>query len=253
MEVLLISILGLSIGVSSALLGLGGNILIVPLLPLFVDISLKETIATGIFTVFFLTLFNCYFFLKAKLIDLSTSLKLIFPTFLCSYLGAKFSNHFSETTITYLLVSIMILMIIRLNANLSFSPLHKNSKKEGIVLIVSGIISGFLAGLTGVGNGVILGPILLGFKIVDDKKVSPTINFMIMIACLSATFNNLDFTSVSLTRSGMVRIDIALSLLIPALLSSFVGRKLNTNISKQTRRLLVSFALIGLSLKLLVL
>lgn len=253
MEFLLIAILGMAIGVSSALLGLGGNILIVPLLPLFIDIPLKETIATGIFTVFFLTLFNCYFFLKSKLIDLKVGLKLILPTFIFSFIGAKYTNYFSESFITYSLVIIMVLMIIRLNTKLNFSSLESDSSKESFVLVLSGMISGFLAGLTGVGNGVILGPILLGFKLVDDKKVSPTINFMIMIACLSATFNNLDFSNISLERSGLVRIDVALYILFPALISSFFGRRMNTNISKKMRRLLVSVTLIGLSLKLLLL
>ena len=64
MILLLVGILGLVVGLLSTLLGLGGGILIVPALPLLIDLGQKSTIATSLLTISMLVSVNSWSFHK---------------------------------------------------------------------------------------------------------------------------------------------------------------------------------------------
>lgn len=252
MDILLIAILGGLIGISSALLGLGGNILIVPILPLFPlasSLSLKSVVATGIFTVFFLTLVNVFSFYRQKLIDFKLVLTLIIPTSLFSFLSSFHVDKVNDNVIKTLLILVMISMVIRL---LLFKKKESNTVNElnYPLLLGAGALSGSLAGLTGVGTGVLLGPLLLSLNLTDEKKVSPTINFLIMVACFFSSLNYLSFSEFNFPNSGLVRLDIALMIFIPAIFTAILGRKINKNISPRLRRWVVSSVLSLLIIKI---
>ena len=221
MTVFALSILGVIIGISSALLGLGGNIFIIPLMPLIVDIPLKEIIATGIFSVLLTTSLNSFFFFREKLIPLDITLSLVIPTFIFSFLGSKFASHANDSFILIILICIMIFMLVRLNIDLKSL---QNVKIGRVGLFAAGTVSGTMAGFTGIGSGVILGPLMLIFNLVEHKKISPTINFMIAIACFSATLNNMQVGESLNYQLGLIHLDLAFMIFIPAAVSSYIGR-----------------------------
>ncbi len=241
-------LIGLIIGLSASLLGLGGNIFIVPLLPLFTDFPLREVIATGIFTVFFVCLINVFFFWKKGLIDFKTCLSLILPTSIGSYASSYLSGEFSENLVLTLLIVTMSVMLIRLNITLKkvdiSSPL--------IFMLLGALISGFIAGLTGIGSGVILGPMLLAFGLVEPKRVSPIINVMIVVACFFSLINYLDFKNIVGYQVGSVHTDLSIAMIIPAGLTSIIGRKFNDKIDPVLRKKIVSLVLVILIFKLII-
>lgn len=239
-------ILGLFIGLSASLLGLGGNILIVPLLPLFTDLPLREVVATGIFTVFFVCLNNVFFFWRQGLIDFRTCLILLIPTSMGSYLSSFYSSRLSEDLIQGILIGIMALMVVKLNLKIKE---NRASKKPYHFMILGALVSGSLAGITGIGSGVILGPLLLAFGLTDHKKVSPVINVMIVVACFFSSLNYLNLNEWSHYRSGAVHLDLALLMILTSLPSSFLGRKFNHQIDPRLRKRIVSAVLGVLILK----
>ena len=246
MSEILIILLGSFVGISAALLGLGGNILIVPLLPLFTELSLQSVIATGILTVFFVTLFNVINFYRQGLIEFKIITLLFIPTSVSSFISSRLSSLVPEHIVKILFVLAMAAMVVKLFLPKKAS-LKKNNQKY--ILIAAGLFSGSLAGLTGVGTGILLAPLLLSLEITEDKKVSPTINFLIMVSCFFSSLNYLSFSNFSFPQSGLVRLDYVLLIAIPAILSSIIGRKLNSNISPKMRRIVVSLTLLFLIFK----
>lgn len=255
MEMVLLLLLGLSIGILSSLLGLGGNILIIPILPLITELNLKEVIATGIFTVFFITFVNVLAFYRKGLVNFKETIFLIIPTIVFSYLGSAYSKFLNDNVINYILISIMVSMVLKLN--LITSKDHSNSQnkirplKRRLIFLFSGSFSGVLAGITGIGSGLILGPILYGLKLLEKKRVSPAINLLIATACFFASLNNLSFSHFDWPRSGLVHFDISIYILLPALISSIYGRRWNSSIEEALRKKILSFVIIILILKLL--
>jgi uncharacterized membrane protein YfcA len=239
-------LLGSLVGISSALLGLGGNILIVPILPLISELPLQSVIATGIFTVFIVTLTNVINFYRQGLLDFKIIFYLFIPTSVSSYMSSHYATLIPENIIKILFLFVMIAMLIKL-----FLPKRENKKPQSfkLLLLIVGFFSGSLAGLTGVGTGILLAPLLLSMGITDEKKVSPTINFLIMVSCFFSSLNYLSFENLHYPNSGLVRIDYALAIALPAILSSILGRKMNSNISPKKRRIIVGLTLIALILK----
>lgn len=66
LELILLLSLGLVVGTFSALFGVGGGVLIVPLLPLAVNLSVRETIATSLFAIFLVVANNTLSFQRKK-------------------------------------------------------------------------------------------------------------------------------------------------------------------------------------------
>lgn len=239
-------LLGAFIGICSALLGLGGNILIVPILPLVSELTLSEVIATGIFTVFLVTVVNVSSFYRQGLIDFKLITILFIPTTVGSFVSSHFAPNFSENFIRILLIIVMCLMIAKLVINIRQ---QMSLKYKTFILVVAGFISGSLAGLTGIGTGILLAPLLLAFHLTAANKVSPTINFLIMLACASASLNYLDFTHWEGSKWGSVRVDYVVTLFLPALLTSKIGRSFNQTIQPRRRKLLVGASLSILAVK----
>lgn len=246
MSEILVILLGSFVGISAALLGLGGNILIVPLLPLITELSLQSIIATGILTVFFVTFFNVINFYRQGLLEFKIITLLFIPTSLSSFISSRLSSYVPEHMIKALFLFAMTGMVVKL-----FLPKKASLKKDNpkYLLTAAGLFSGSLAGITGVGTGILLAPLLLSLKITDDKKISPTINFLIMVSCFFSSLNYLSFSNFSYPQSGLVRLDYVLLIAVPAILSSIIGRKLNSNISPNTRRIVVGLTLLALIIK----
>ena len=247
--ILLLPVLGMLVGLGAALFGLGGNVFIIPLLPSIVDLTLRETISTGIFTVLFVTLVNVISFGSRGLVDWKLGAQLLLPTSLFSFISSKYAYLIPDSYSKLLLVAIMLFMAIRL-VLFKGSPHLKNGRFRMLFAQLAGVVSGSLAGLTGIGSGVILGPILLGFNLTEEKKVSPTINLLIFVACFFATLNNLNFGEFSFQSSGSVRIDYALLIFAFSLIGSWYGRRWNVQIESGLRKKVIAGILVLLCLKL---
>lgn len=231
---LLLLFLGVIIGLSSSLFGLGGNVFIIPILPLIIDIPIHSVVITGIFTVCILSALNCYFFYRQKLIDFKLIIRLLAPTFFASFLSSFYMTRFSSDNVSLLFSLVLFLMICKLN--IERTNQIKEHQNQDIKLLLLGMISGFIAGIIGVGNGLILAPFLLSTGIVEPRKVSPTINGLIFISCLSASLSHLYAVSAEHSQKNLIRFDIVFMILIGAVVSSFLGRKLNLEISAKSRK-----------------
>lgn len=247
-----LSLLGFAVGLVSSLLGLGGSVFIIPLLPLVVSLSLKSTIYTSILCVLFVTLFNVTMFAKDKLVDWKLGLSLFPLVSLASFLSSHFSHYFSDQVVKFLLVFIMISMVLKLlwkprKADGDIPPLKKN-----LISGIAGLLSGGLAGITGIGSGVVLGPTLLSLNLTDHKKVSPTINLLIFFTCLFSTIGNLNFHGGELQFKEAVDIKLSVIIFLFSLLGSYPGRKINKKISQTQRKIVVAVTLSLLALKVLI-
>ena len=249
-ETILIAILGGLIGFSSSVFGLGGNILIVPLLPLIIDLELPSVIATGIFTVLIVTFVNTLHFYRQGLLDFRLVTFLFLPTSVTSFISSHYAHLVPEPMIRIVFLGVMAGILMKLFRKKSTQQTTHSQTYIQVLLLSAGALSGLLAGLTGIGTGVILTPLLLSLAVTDERNVSPTINFLIMVSCFFSSINYLSWQTLSFPTSGLVHLDTALYLSIPALLSAIQGRKLNSTIDPRKRKIIVAVALLTLMVKL---
>ena len=86
-----------------------------------------------------------------------------------------------------------------------------------LTIIITGLITGFLAGVVGIGGGVILGPILLGFDIYPVVSTVTT-NFLVLLTSSS--------TSIQFILSNLMNYQYAFITTIFSVLGSYFGTKL---------------------------
>ncbi len=241
-------ILGFLVGVLSSLLGLGGSVLIIPMLPSLAAITFRETIATSLFTVTLVTLSNVIIYHFKRLV-VWRQVFILFPLIsLGSYLSARNSHLVDEEMIKALLILIMMIMFFRL---IRKNPLSFKIKGTDSIFFLPGVgfCTGLLSGITGIGGGLILTPTFIIKKIVDHNKISPTINCLIFLGSLTAVIGYMNFDD-SYPQLGAVHLNIGFTVFVFAFFGSLLGIRLNSKISEELRKRIFSTLLFVLALKL---
>ena len=229
----------MSIGLSSAFLGVGGGLIIAPLLPLFVQLGSAETMATSLFVVMVTVFVNSFFFIKKRLVDWSCFFYMSLGAVVCSALLAYVGGRSAD--VVFRLGLVLALLMILLNP-LAYWDLKPGRAKEFLL----GSFGGCLTGLSGVGSAV-FSPILFQFRWLEKKRIVPTVNAVmcvVTVGTLSALFLG--------HAQGMrlVHVDTGVLVLCGSFISSFAGRRLNAGPYEKQRRFLLKALVLALLIKM---
>ena len=242
--VVLTIVLGLSVGLLSTCLGLGGGIFFVTFLPyLYEGVDHITAIATGLASVFLIVGFNTFRFHQKGLVRWDIVMKLapsiLVSAFLAGTLATKVPNE------------ILILILAGALAFLSFWGFANHLKKVKRTsapfwkLSLLGTYSGVISGLTGIGSGAVTSTCFFNWNLVLNERVSPTSNAVMMITNLAALFAYMDFqSSFTLKQIGYVRLDLALLLFVASMITAHFGVQLQSRISEGNRRLAIASLLL---------
>ncbi|MDE0119755.1 MAG: sulfite exporter TauE/SafE family protein [Bdellovibrionales bacterium] len=233
-------LLGVSIGLSSSFLGVGGGLIMVPLLPLFLPLSAVETVATSLFVVMVTVFVNSLSFVRKGLVDWSYFFYIGFGSVswavLLSYISVQGMD------VIFRLGLVLALLFILLN------PLsYFNFKPSRVKSFFLGSCGGFLTGISGMGSSI-FSPIFFEFKWLEKKQIVPTVNAVMFVTTISV------LTILFLGHPkhfGLVHLYASLFILAGAFLSSFVGRCLNLGPYEKYRRVLLKVLVLCLLIKVL--
>lgn len=250
---------GLAAGIIAGLFGLGGGVIFTPILYLLFSASDLQNpeawaIGTSLFCTFTASLSSSvqqrksrnFYWREGGLIGLFGSIGI--------YLGKEVvtSGYYTETVFVGLF-SILLMTV----AFLFFRKNHRKEKDDESVAslglsssVLSGISSGFVAALAGVGGGVVLVPVMnLLYKVKMSKAVSIS-SLAIVIISISgwAQYAFLSGKISGLTQFTMGYVDFGtgLPLISGALIGGFLGVRMNHKLSAAVVR--VGFALLILVL-----
>jgi uncharacterized membrane protein YfcA len=108
--ILFLLIVGLGVGLTSSFLGAGGGVLVVPLLPHFMDISLKSVVATAQATVLFIVLFNTVSFRRSVKVPLKLTLLLSIGTASGAFVAARLNVASGDRTVALATISLLLFL-----------------------------------------------------------------------------------------------------------------------------------------------
>lgn len=191
-----LSVLSLFAGFLSSYMGIGGGIVIVSLLPVFTDFSPGETIQISLCLVFCLTLSNSLIFLRKNLVAWDWTIYLIAigggVAFFAGSLVPELSNFFLRFLLWCFLFLVVFFPFIA--KKLSYKMTAKNKLSSLIPIwfkIFGGALMGLCSGLTGVGGGIILSPLLHESSVLSLKKISPSLSFATLFMSVFALLGQL--------------------------------------------------------------
>ena len=247
--ILLIS--GCFAGLLGGMLGIGGGIVLMPILRFFVGLEAALASGTCIITVFFTTLGGAFRHYKLGHVNLRLILLVIAAGAVSSIIFSMFFPYFTRKPIwfdfgTGLLFSIISLrMIIEgLSDRLSrkTEEVHETEMRGGVLAKTGiGALAGAMPGLLGIGSGAILVP---AFTLLLRFPIKIAIGSSLTCFCLNA-FLSSGFKLFQ----GYTVIQIALPLCLGALFGSNVGAVINRHFPSSMLKITFGITFLCISFK----
>lgn len=250
---LIIFLTGIGVSFISTLFGLGGGIIMVPILSLILPYSHLEAIATSLATITLVAGLNTYNFNKKGVIVWKIVPWIALASSLFAFISAKASLYLPEK----ILVGIFLIFLLWVGLRtflLSDDKEQRKHKIEGKWLPLGiGALSGSLSGLTGIGGGGITTPLTLISGLVRNIQAAPTSNavmiFTTLFASLSFAFADTDINTKF--TFGYIHLDTVLLLFLGSTFFSWIGVLVNQNFSLFWRKTVLGCLLLFVCLRLL--
>jgi len=179
---------GIFVGFISAFFGVGGGMVLIPLL-LFSNFSMKEAVNISIvqmvFSSTFGTILNYKKYKDEVFYGLIVGLGGLVGGFLSKYLISNVSDIFLQ----YLFLVILLFAIYRL----FITPANNTKKKiepNRLFLFILGVIIGIIAMSIGVGGAVMLTPILVSFFNFNLKQTTATSLFFVFFSSIAGLISH---------------------------------------------------------------
>lgn len=226
--ILELSILGLIVGFMSGFFGIGGGTLLVPALML-IGYTIKEAIGISVMQMVFSSIFGSYLNLKKGAFIMKDGILLGIGGFL----GAQGSGFLVSYLSPFALSSIFIFSVCLAIYKFFMSPPDNDEPEIGskLAIFFVGFFVGMIAISIGIGGGLFLTPILVGFMNYKLQKAIGMSLFFIVFSSVSGF--------ISLASFGHVDYGVGLTIGLSSLVGVFLGVKYAHIINKKMHKKLL--------------
>jgi len=273
--ILLLSLLGLFAGFMGGLLGIGGGVIVVPILVLAFGLDTQHAVGTSLFMILFTALSGTVAYYRQKRIDWKIGLCATLVTVPGAALGAYATKLFSSRSLAIVfgvtIVLIAAFMIRRSTRKATDSTTSKSAQRNrdastskrvwsrkivdsaGTIFtynadIYSSLIflffAGFASGLLGIGGGLIVVPVLAAF-------VGVPMHLAVATSMLTMIFTSISGVSTHIAL-GHVRFDLAVPLVIGILFGTQVGARTARRLKSAKLELVFGIAVLGIGVVLII-
>ena len=236
--------LGFVAGLLGSIIGLGGGIIIVPVLTFF-GFPPTLTASNSIFAVFSNAAASSISYAKQKKIEYSIGLKLGLLSIPGTVIGAYISADITPSLFKILFGLILISASIYIFSKRKIEPKSYNISKQIMILAIgASFLAGIISGLFGVGGGIVFVPMMVIAMGLSMKNAAPTSQFILLFASASALITHTllghpDFYQALLLSSG-------------AFVGGLVGARLSLEIKENVLKILISIVMIAAAVKLFI-
>lgn len=235
-------LIGLAAGVVGGGLGVGGGIIMVPLL-VFIGLDRHRAHATSLAAIVLIAVTGAVSFGVSGEIGLDVGLTVGIGGILGSIIGATVMHRASPRSLTIVFAFVLLVAAIRMISG--GSPLPGSGDFTDLVqlLIALGIgaTAGFFAGLAGIGGGVVIVPasvLLLGLS---QHEAQGTSLAAIVLTALAGTVVNF--------RNQRVRLQDGLVVGIGGMVGSLAGSRLALGVEGRTLSLVFGFLILFVAIR----
>jgi uncharacterized membrane protein YfcA len=237
---------GLGVSALSTLFGLGGGIIMVPVLGLITPLSHLEIIATSLATIVFVALYNTINYHFQKLINWRIVPWIAVPSALFAFFSAKLSTHLNERLLIFIFLLFLIITAVRtLRISESKNEVQEGKDTKRMIPFGIGMISGLIASATGIGGGGVTTPLMLITGLVRNLQAAPTSNAIMIFTSLAGStgYAFTAFKSDNPLALGYIHPQLSLMLFLGSLVFSCFGYRLNKRITLFWRKTILSIIL----------
>lgn len=218
MEFTLLLLVGFVVGIFSGMFGIGGAVIMTPIL-ILMGYPENIALATPLVSAVASSVSGSLVYYKEKLINYRTGIIILLAALSTAWIGVMFSN-IPTSTLIYIKTGFMFLLAMRM----LFPDKHTTAKKASILLLlVIGAFAGFFSALIAIGGGLIF---VFTFSSLLKMEIKQTIATSLFCVGVLALVN-----SVLHYYKGNVDLTIALPILIGVFLGAQIGSRIAIKLS----------------------
>jgi len=231
-------LVGIFIGTMSGFFGIGGGMILIPIL-LVIGFDIKDAIGISIVQMVFSSVFGSYLNYKKGSLIIGEGIFVGFGGFVGGYIGGYVTEYISDTLLQFTFFGLLLFALFRL----FFSPNHEDdtqSKALSKSLLFSiGLVIGIFAITLGIGGSIILTPLLVGLLHYPIKKAVSAGLFFVAFSSVAGMISRLSSGTIDF-HNGLV---VAVASLIGVTLGIWLKDHVTSKNHKISLLLLYIFAL----------
>jgi len=246
--ILELALIGVLVGSIAGFFGVGGGMLLVPIL-MTIGFDIKSAISVSVVQMVFSSVYGSYLNYRRGKLHLNEGIWVGVGGLLGGVLGARLTDTLPKQVLEYVFLALILFAIVRIMTSKTAHIDQEEGSFSPLVLFVIGVVIGIIAMMLGVGGSVMLTPILVGFLHFPTKKASTAGLFFVVFSSTAGLIYKLfagTFHTVSLSTSEILSVAFA------AIIGVILGIKLKEIVSDSHHRrsmILLYIVILGLLLK----
>lgn len=216
-------VIGLIAGLLSGLFGVGGGTVIVPLLVLFLHFNQRLGAGTSLAAIVPTATVGVISYALHDSVAWIPALILAAGSVVGAQIGTRLLPKISQTVLRWFFVGFLAVVIVSLFLVIpSREAVFELTVLSGIALVAVGIATGILAGLIGVGGGIVVVPVLMLAFGTSDLVAKGTSMLMMIPTAISGTIGNLRTRNVDLVAAALVGVSACTTTALGAWLATII-------------------------------
>ncbi len=243
LDIILYFIIGFTASLLGSMAGLGGGFLAIPLL-LYLGVEPRLVVGSAKFMVLINSIVSTSRYLGKLKFPYKLYISIAVPMIITAYIGAYFAAITPKEVLLLILGSILMVGSIRLIlGNEAYVTTTRITRDKYYIGILSGAFAGFVAGVTGLGGGVVNMPIFINIL-----KLDPHTAVSLSMACiLPSAFSSVIRHFID----HIIEWQIAVPLGIGAVIGGFTGPRLAISISKAKLKKIIGVLILLATIRIL--
>ena len=197
---------GVGAGLLSGLFGLGGGIIIVPGLMFALKMDQRLAHGTSLGGVFLISCASFVTYWSHDEVDWHVVLWLAIGSVCGSLIGARLLATLSKRTLTISFIAVLVIAGVRMFFNIDSSGTMVINAPTAAWLVFIGVIVGAIAGMLGIGGGLMTVPILVVLFHVSPALAKGTSLAVVIPTAFSGTLQNFRNKNADLAAAGIVSV-----------------------------------------------
>ncbi len=251
-DILVAGLFGGLIGLLSGLVGIGGGVLIVPMLLFYYGLDIHTAVSTSILAITLIIASSFTYYAKLRRIryKLGTFLELstIPGAITGSYVGYLLSRELLEMLFASVLLASSIKLIHNSLVEDSKEKLNKPFKEISKIRLLFGALgsffAGFVAGSVGISGGSLKTPLLILVLGVPEHVAVATSNYMMFLTTLSALITHMYI--------GHVDYSLGITLGVGGIIGAQIGGRINVKLNRKIVARVLGLILLLVSVRMLI-
>jgi len=198
-------VVGIFIGTMAGFFGIGGGMILVPVL-LALGFEIKDAIGISIIQMVFSSVFGSYLNHKRGTLIIGEGIFVGIGGFAGGFIGGKVTHLVSDSVLQFLFLGLLLFAMFRL----FFSKTHTDESatktlNKGLLFFI-GLVIGIFSITLGVGGSIILTPILVGILHYPIKKAVSAGLFFVVFSSVAGMISRLSTGTIDFTNGLTVAI-----------------------------------------------